>query len=374
MARYLVTGVDRDGVDRTEWIEADSMDVARWQLEVRGWTGIAFHTDAVSDAVEKMNSGVAADAPEWTAEDELAARRRSLGASLLHAVAMHAIFWAPLAIWAWISVRGGRPYGWGDKLGFGLLGLWALWFTGLSVPMALYDRILHAGMWNRWGQQRGLILLFRTLGWLLARNPAIRQDLDFRLAFGEAARGRWDAAELRVLRYSDPVAMEPALYLSRYASMCDYARRFGEAIAARRRVTELTPDSSSAWIDLAQSLIKDAGDAAGAWACLDRAAGLEVTEMAKPFVDHVEALLALHGGRPDEARTRWERAIPAALQQGSSIVVGEFVTHMKAGLALAYARLGVSAPARNLFAQARPLLVAQRENQLLQLCREAGLG
>ena len=81
-------------------------------------------------------------------------RRKGALAKFAWALKQHAPYFALLLLWNFLSWRGDRPFGWGDKLGFVLTPLYAIYFAVVVTPMLAFDQLIQAAVWRDWAAQR----------------------------------------------------------------------------------------------------------------------------------------------------------------------------------------------------------------------------
>lgn len=352
----------------TDSIQADSLADARTRLEARHYQGIEFYTGENAADIARMSAagtGIEPAAPgEWSPADEIEAQgRRGTGAQVAWAFTKHLIIFSLLSRWNYASMRDGPPYGWLDWLGFAATPLYAAFFLMMVLPLTIFTQMLEAAVWHDWKRQARWIGAARLLRRLM-RTGIPENELTFREANALAAQGNLSAALQRV----EPLRQDPSiaeyLFLGRVSSIHEYAGDFSGGLRCLERAAALKPETPDVWIDLATFRLRRFGNAPGAREALAHAAGRELPEIARAMVEVAEGMAATLE-RDFAAGEERLRAASARFDKFGIPLIKGIQAELKAWRAVALAGLGRKEPARKLFAEARPLLVAQRAHALI---------
>lgn len=372
MPEYLYTARSPEGKTVTDRIAAATVDTARYALETRRYQDIVFHTDdstARLDAQTARDLDPDGDGEVLTPEQQLAARRGGgFFSGLWFAWKVNAVFWLPILVWCLISYFGSRPFGWGDWIGFSLAGLFLIYFILLVIPGAAYQALLRAAVWNRLGETRFWTAVLRRVP-LISGGMFPRLDLDVRLATVLARHGR--AEEGRELLASYLLGNPDSTTLGRLAGFHNAAGEYDVAHQLSCRAVALSKDGTMETIDQALGLARHLRRPAEARACLERIADREMVEAARIFIAYVEALIALDEKRYPDAVSLFEKTVTLLQPMAANELMKGMLREIWAFQSIALAGTGRVAEARVLFAQARPLLEARRDTDLLQRCRAA---
>jgi tetratricopeptide (TPR) repeat protein len=374
MPEFLFRARTPDGADLHERIEAANLGQARYMLEIRGYREIEFLTDEhIGDIRRATLSGTTdtIDPDLWTAEDEVAAaRRKGAAAHFWWAFRQHLVILAPLLVWNLFSFRGGRPYGWLDWLGFAATPIYLGYFLVLALPMVLFQMLLEASAWHDWVRVRRCVRVargLRTLG--IAGIP--ESELDFRDAYALAAQQRVDEAVRSLDKYRGHPEMAPYIFLSRVASVYEYAGRYDRMIALLEEAAAKGPGGVSEWIDVAMARVRYVGDVAGARAALQRLDDKEIPELAGTVLMECLGIIACEEGDFEQARDLFNGALERFGGNSGNPLIQVFIAEVKAYLVVCLVALGDKPLAKNYFAEIRPLLVAREDRRLLERCEAA---
>jgi len=375
MQEFLFSATTPDGRTVHERIEAANLDQARYILEIRKYRAIEFLTDEHgADIRRAARSGVTIpkiDPSLWTAEDEVASRRRrGLAEKLVWAFRQHALIFAVLAGWVVLVLHNGPPYRAFAWTGFILLPLYFLWFVRLVLPLTLFQLILEASVWHEWKRLRRLIGFVRFLKKFLT-TAIPDKELDIREAASLAAEGRLADGLKLVEKYRGHPDVAEYLYLTRLSGIYDAAGEYDRVVALLEEAAAKGPGGVSEWIDLAMARIRRKHDAAGARAALQNIEGREVPALAQAFRLIVEGMIA--GEEKDDLRAYeyFRTGVEKLQATGGSPLLQGVVAEARAGLAISLARLGRKDAARSILAKERPLLEARKETGLLARCDSA---
>lgn len=372
MPRYLFTAKDSDGQPVTDFIESATLDGARYALETRRYTQILFHTDDASNQLdESIRQEMGSPNPEGvlTPRQILEARQSGgLLGGLWFGLRMNAVIWVPLAIWCVLALIAGRPYRWNDWLGFGLFGVFVVYFVWLALPGIGYDRLLVASVWNDERETRlwtSFLRALRRVGCPLV--PAL--ELDVRLAHVLGRHGRRPEVEALMAKHEAAAEQNP-LVIGQIAGVFDSLGDHERAHQWRTRFCEVTQDSAMAVIDHAHALVRQMRRADEAEASLSRIGDREQSAIAILFITYTRGLIALERGRHAEALASFREAETGSLQFQNPLMVG-MRNDIRAFQAIALAGTGAREEARRLKSAVLPLLQARNDRPLIQYLESA---
>lgn len=353
MPVFLATCVEPTGMETVERVEADDIKVAREALEARGFTDIVFEVDSARYGSNEIKELTPAQEKEVL---------RSGSVPLLAWAAVWGKNIAPFALWAGIAVWMGPPYSILGWIGIGLFMLTCVAAFVLGLPLHFYNCLLSASAWHRWDRLLALAKLLRPIAALM-RSRTFAVDIRIRTARALIAKGRQQDAFALVRDLRDP-----ATELGRVADLYWASGARDDAIALKRQAAEAAADHADGWIDYAGILL-EAHRAREARAALDRARDLELTALARLFLQYTEGVIELEDGDANEAVRYLESAIEALAEHSGSPLIHAGRLRWTAFLALALARSGDQERARECFAACQTFLMATDETELLDRCR-----
>jgi hypothetical protein len=156
------------------------------------------------------------------------------------------------------------------------------------------------------------------------------------------------------------------------AEIYSAARDRQQHLSAREKALSLAPDNPTILIDVAGGTVWLKGDVRRARELLERAKRYPIVDIAAPFLQTTEALIALETGDAEEARAKLEAALPEAVRLIGGNPIGRVaVDRIHGFLALAHAQTGNNRLARSHFRRAEPRMRALGWDDLLQRCEHA---
>lgn len=366
MATFLYSARAQDGSSVTEELDAESLETARYKLELRGFTAIKFHTDESMLRVDAhLREEMGGPLPETVLSPKQQVEARQGGGALSElwsAWKVNQIFWLPIGVWVGVTLFNGRPYGWGDWTGFALGIVFIVYFFWLVVPGVGYQLLLDASVWNREAETRRLrrlLLWSQKLG-----CPAIpKLELDLRLAWVLARSGKIEEGRELARRHEESAKGNPTI-LGRLAGFYVAAGEHERAHILQVAAAEASGGGLSEQIDLALGLVREQRKADEASEVIEKIADKEMSDMAKSFVAYVRGLIALENSKWKDALHQFEivRKGLAAYQNPSA---QGLLREVDAYCALAFAGNGDLEEGRQLLERSRPLLEARKEARLL---------
>jgi tetratricopeptide (TPR) repeat protein len=373
MGEYLFTARNPDGRKVTERLDGESADGVLQTLQERGYSDIVLHNDDVGARRSNQKAVERYISPR----DYIGFRTRkgALGNILFTIRKCYQLSWKLLLVLVGLLVvrwwyRPLLPWGDLDYVLLTSLLAFLLLFPLVVAPLAeifgpprKYRLLIAASAWGRWEE-------------VLRRLPAIRDRLTpdeeaFREAWALTGLGRLDDA-LRLLEpFADGSRMPQWLYRARLAEVYSIARRTEDVIATHEAAVELAPDKSALLIDLAAALLRYRRDTHRARPMLERARKHAVSDLAAPFLEAAQGMLALEQDQPYEARERLERALAGMTAfRNATPLMGVAIDRVHAYLALAEGALRNWTAAEEHFRQAQPRMRALHWDDLLGRCEK----
>jgi hypothetical protein len=365
MPKYLLSGTDARGRQRTEVVSAPSADEATRRFKGRGYTDVTLHFDEVMGHLFDPKA-----LKHLTPRDCLALGRVSRAQFLWRTtVKLYASQrWMLLLFAALVAGRRLLDVPWGviDTVAVTIL-LFppVLVLLGeLFSPSRRFERAMAYGAWGRWAEM------------LAALKPAPRFIPAPQYAFFEAKAlaglGRLDAALDTVRPFADDPGTPAWLYWGQLADVFHAAKLGDRAIECGEKAVEHAPDNPTVLIDLAASLLRYRRDAARARPLLDRARAHEISDMLAPFVLLTEGVCALEENRPDRARELLDESLRRSEPfRHSTALMGAAIDRIHTYLCLACAAAGDHATAEDHFRIAEPRLRAFHTDDLIERCQAA---
>ena len=374
MQRFIFQARDSAGRPVKDYVEASTLDQAKYTLEIRGYREIEFLTDESQQDIERMmQAGGASEAPPidpelWSAQDHAdAMQRKGIGAHLWWAAKQHLVFVLPLAWWNYCSWTGGRPFGWGDWLGFVLTPLYAVYFFKLSLPFMIFQKIMEASVWCNWAEVRRFVSWARVMRrFMITGIP--ESELDFREAQALSAQGNLDGALAKVERWRKDPDMPPHMFLTRLSSIYENAGDYAAMLACVEDAAKMTPEGVNQWIEIASVKIRRLRDVAGAKAALEKTGDAELAVLPAAFKKWVQGMIATEEGDDMQALACLTEALEKLKAFAGNPLIQLLEVEAKGYLVIVEARLGRREEAGVRFSEVRALLRLNRPNDLYPRC------
>jgi tetratricopeptide (TPR) repeat protein len=367
MPEYLLSARDPKGRKVTECVEADSAEDAVAILREEGYADIVLHTDDVMAAVNPKRRVSKHLTPRDLVELRLAKGYFSRALFLLRK--LYATGWKSLLLLLVLVVTLAML-----RHSWGMLEWLVIGALVFPVPFALvfalfsgsrsYDRVLEAASWGRW--EEVLELLPRMSKRVPPHERALRE------AQALAGSGRIGEGLALFEPFATNGEIPQWLYWARVAEVYGAARDRSQALVAKEKSLSLAPDNPTILIDVAAAVLWVKGDIRRARELLERAKQYPMVDIAAPFLQTTEALIALETGDAEAARTKLEAALPKAVRLIGGNAVGRVaIDRIHGFLTIAHAQLGNSRLARAHFRRAEPRMRALGWDDLLRRCEHA---
>lgn len=365
MPKYLLSGKDSSGRERTEVVRASSTNEAVRKFKARGFTDTVLHSDEVIGHLFKSQV-----LENLTPRDYLALGRSSRAGFLWRLIVRlyRRNWWLFFLFFALIAGRRMMEQPWDivDNLAIAFLFLPVVMVLGgeLFSPSRKFERVMSFNAWGRWAE-------------MLAVLPSIRHFLPApQYAFYEAKAlaglGRLNEALETVGQYADDRRLPTWLYWGLLADVFHAGKLGDRAIECGERALEHAPDNVTVMIDLAMSLLRYRRDASRARPLLEKAREHEISEVVRPFLIMAEGVLALEDRQPEVARQKLEESLRLAEPlRHSTALMGAAIDRIHTYLSLACAAVGDLPAAEQHFQLSEPRMRAFRTNDLLERCETA---
>ena len=367
MTVFLYSATGADGRSAPGRIDAASLDAARFRLEEDGLREIVFHTDELNAQLRKAHGMQSSPS---TPEQELRARQSSSGglAFIGRVYAGNWIVWAPITALAAYFAWKGAPFSSRALGSFVLAPIGLLFPLWAAVPARSYNHLLEASAWARWGEVRRRCAGLRRWGHLFqGKVPAL--EVDVREAMAMAALGDLSGALASLKKYE--TALQPAsVFPGRLASVHGAGKDWAGMARCQEQAWELSDHGTPQAIDYATTLIWRLRDADGAQRVLDSVAGKQRAAMAQAFTSYAEGLIAIERAQPELAQEKLQSAL-AIVRTHQSPLTELMADFIQAHLAIAVARGGDKAQARQLLRASLPRLTAHKDLELAKRCAAA---
>jgi tetratricopeptide (TPR) repeat protein len=351
MPKYLLSGTDARGRQRTEAVSAPTADEATRRFKARGYLDVTLHSDEVIGHLFKPEV-----LKHLTPRDYLALGRVSRGQYLLRVIVKlyRSQWWVFLIFVALIVGRRvlDAPWSFIDLLG------------ELLSPSRKFERAMAYNAWGRWAEMLAALKSVRAL------VPA--PQYAFFEAKALAGLGQLDEALETVRPYADDPGTPAWLYWGQLADVFHVAKFGDRAIECGEKAVEHAPNNPTVLIDLAMTLLRYRRDTARARPLLERARAHEISDLLAPFVLMAEGVLALEENRPERARELLEESARRAEPLlHTTALMGSAIDRIHTYLTLACAATGDLAAAEEHYRIAEPRLRAFDTTDLIDRCQAA---
>ncbi len=294
------------------------------------------------------------------------ANREPLLIGVLRAIWGNALLWAlPALIVVW-NLYQGKPYGWGDYLSFVVALVAMLLTVAIVAPMVLYHQLLKQRCRGQHKRAQISVTLLRRLNWL---NSLPKQALDGEQAKLIANRSGTDAGIEYWKQFEADLSEEQ--YLHGLVQIYDNSGRFGQMIAAQRRLAEVSQTPDLAKIDLAMALARYQDNAAEAEELLAQVPAGGLSELAAAGYHFTRGLICATRAQHQHALNQFGQALQAAQQFSANPLVQAMIAEINGYVALTLRRSGDTAKADQLWQRVRPLIEVHATGKALIQIYEA---
>jgi tetratricopeptide (TPR) repeat protein len=362
MHTYLWLVTDAQGKESAQHVDAESAEGARSLLEARGYKNLRLQTDEIMSETVKGTLVPELD-PNLRAR-LLQNRKRGLLWTCVLALkdwGLVILLFLGVAIWDWERGRIVRMF-------INVAALVAFVVVALlyRLPSYLFAKLNEAREWHRWEDVLATITVMEQVG-KITKVKVKPVDLARYRAMAKIGLGQKDAAIEEYSRIAES-AQPRWLFLSHLSGLYDLADDKDRAIACIEEAINLNPKPAALYIDLAWRVLHHKKDIVRGKAALDKAATMELTEIARPFMSRNRGILAFYSNQLDLARKELEEALAALEQRKSMVFAYSNTVFAKAYLCQVLAAQSQLNRAKQLYADIKPFLTAIKETQLLADC------
>lgn len=377
MPTYLLKGKDQNQVERNVRILAESGSSAQSTLAAQGWTELKLLTDdfmemagETMDSREELRDQITPDLEAACMEGRSPTLAQQWMRSLRES-------WMELAFLAGILA-----------LGVYLALPFMMWLSGAGIlffvfvtpalslyfglPLRYFNRLNKAKVWAKWDEVLHCVHRLEQLRRFNRIGPGLF-DLARCRAQALAAKGRVDEGLAIFKAYENSPEIPRWFYLSQLSTIYNTAGQYEKVVETIAQVLALKPDSSVHWLELSCTLSRYLGRLAEAQEALSRVKVEDLPELGRPHVQVAHGMLAWRKGQFIEAKDYLEQAIKGFTTMLHMPLIESCVYLAKAELCAVLGAMGERDQAAQLFKQVEPFLIAHKEVELLQACRD-GLG
>ena len=371
MPFFIYTATNNKNQTVTERIEADNTNTARYRLELQDYTGIEFYTDLMAHDTHKLFGNNKYAKQERIPPKNLLEcyKENGLWRGLFRSIKTHTFIWLPLMI--------GLIYNYYQTSAFTIWSylinvaavVFLIHFTRINLPARIFDVIWNASIWAEWDKVRFWVKI-ANLANKIAVIPIPKFFLDVRLACADAAQGNLDEALLRLNRYKTDEKVTPYNYHVHLAMVYDKAKLYDKVIEEREWIVENGTGESGGLIDYAVTLVLHRKDTAKARELIEQAYEKEITVMARPFALYCKGIIEVEDKNYDKADFYLSEAMNAIAPFSKSQMMIGLTATVKVFQAITMAHKGNREQARKLFESAKPYLLANKKDELIERCQQ----
>lgn len=363
---FLYTAANPDGKNVTERIEAENIGQAKYRLEIRGYSEITFHANEMRDEVCQTFDVKENPLNKVSPQIENKLKTQGVAEGVLFSLKAWAIFWIPLLAWLIYDLAKGESF----RLSLTLFVAFVFYFIFINLPSVFYKLLIEAYDWARWDEVRNRVKIIR---WYNKISPlAVPEfDLESRLACADAAEGNLENALRRMVKYENHPKVSRFLYYARMAVIYEKAKRPDKKLEYQELTIREYPDRTEGYIDCAFTQARYFKNTAKAREILDAATEREITFIAQPFVSFCRGIIELEDGNLQKAEFDLLRALEKTKPFEKAQLFTGVISELKAYLSLLYGQIGEKDKAFGFLQEAKPYLLANNEDELLERCEKA---
>lgn len=360
---FLFTALDKSGKNTTERVAAETLSVAKYKLEIQGYSHIEFFESEVSTDVKSLfGEKQLSNANNQTPEHQLALYYKSgWYHTLLEFLKVTLIFWLPMLIWAGYSRQSFPLYA------LAVFGAITIYFM---IPAMIFNYFTIAHLWANnggvkfWGR---IASLFN----LISVNKIPKFELDSKIACAEAREGNVNGGLSRIAKYQNDSKTPKRLFNISLGAIYCAAKKYDEVLIIRENSSRESDVSTEELVDYAVALALHHKKTSEAREVVERVMSRELNSFGTLFLPLCQGIIETEDGNFTLAefylREMSERLKPFQKNEyldGLRHLAGTILT-------IALGNQGKKEEASQTFRAAKPYLIAQKEFELLQRCEEA---
>src|SRR5215204_1237611 len=362
MNTFLFTGVNRDGKSVTERVEAENLSQARYKLEIHGYSEITFYESELSSDVTNLFD-------EKQAKNKAKLLKQQVGGQYDTTLRRHFINVVKYT-WFWWLILLYLMYKNQDLST-------VLWFGGtvlvigyLTFPSVIFNRLYEAHCWSKNGAVRfwgNLAKFYNRIAFV--KIPVF--EIDIHLACTDAREGNLAGALRRIAKYQNDPKVSERLYKLALIRIYGNARDFDKVLNLLESSLQEGHIYTEELLDYAICLARRHKQTARAKGVLERVFDTELTAMANLFIPYCQGVIEVEDGNYSQAEFYLKRASKELEPfQKNTFLIG-LKSEVKVFLSMALGSRGEKDEAAKLFAEAKPYLVAVKDNELLRRGEDA---
>lgn len=372
---FLWKGKDPTGIIRSERVTAENAQAARTLLVEAGWTNLELVMDEIADVARAD-----IEAADWILEEPVSPSQE-VAFFEGKGPGMFATWWSDLKKCKTTLLILATLFGWGihtDRRWLIIISGVGLFFMIFLVPglhlffgMSLreYSRLNRFKVWGRWNEVLDCVERLRRSSRLTRIGVG---DMELARCRAQALAGldRLDEAVAEFAKFENSPKVPRFLYLSLLSGIYDVAKAYERAMVCRQEAVAEKPDNSTLWIDLAYGYVHGFNEPARAREALARAQQFEISGLAKAYLPFLIGIIGWRERNFPEAKQHLEKALAGFEPLKHNDVVGGLILLTKSYLCAVHTTLGNSSEAGKLRAETEKFLIDNREDELLQACRQ----
>jgi hypothetical protein len=359
MNTFLFTAVNRDGKAVTERVEAENLAQARYKLEIRGYSEITFFESELSGDITNLFD-------EKQVKNQAKFLKQQVGAHYDTTLRRHFINVLKYT-WFWWLMLLYLVYANQDLST-------VLWFGGsvlvvgyLTFPSVIFNRLHEAHCWDKNGEVRfwgHLAKFYNRITFV--KIPAL--EIDIHLACADAREGDLTGALRRIAKYQNDPKVSERLYKLALIRLYGNAREFDKVLNLLENSLDEGHTHTEELLDYAICLARRHKQTARAKGVLEKVFDTELTAMANLFIPYCQGVIEVEDGNYSQAEFYLKRAAKQLEPFKRNTFAIGLKSEVNAFLAMALGNQGEKDEAAKLYEEAKPYLLAVRENELLERC------
>jgi hypothetical protein len=371
---FIWRGTDPQGKSRSEKIKAANAQTAREELTRAGWTNLELIQDEISAATAGyVEKDPCCDEPEFTVDEEVEffegkqpGMFRQWISSLWSSKIMIVIFGAMLGLGIYYHRL------WAIITGAIILGIVLMFFPTIYLLVGAasrnYSRLNRAKVWGRWDEVLECVERLRKRSFFSGGGIGEVELVRCR-AQALAAKGQLEKGLAEFKKFEKAPNVEHWMYLSHVGTIYDMAKKYEEAHECRKKSAEEMPDNSGVWVDVAYGAVRGLNRPAEAREALARAEALEITGIGKAYLPFLRGVICWREKKFEEAKKQLNEALKSFTPLAHHDLVQGLILLTRSYLCVVHTEMGDKATAKKLFGKVEKFLVANREDELLAICR-----
>jgi hypothetical protein len=359
MSTFLFTAVNRDGKSVTERVEAENLSQARYKLELHNYSEITFYESELSSESDSLFEEKHIKAKQQNLQNQVGYQYdTSLTRYFINLFKASAIYWL-LIVGSFLFVQ--------NIITLLILG-GSLMVTGyLSIPVIIFNRLNEAHGWGRNGQVRFWSFLAKFF------NPVVyvkipEFEIDSYLSCVDAREGKMEAALQRIKKYEHEPNITKRMFYLKLIRLYSNAGDFDKVLSLLEESLNAGNVYPEELLDYALCLARRHKQTSRAKGVLEKVFDRELTAMANLFIPYCQGIIEVEDGNYSQAEFYLKQASKELEPFEKNTFLIGLKSEVNAFLAMALGNQGEKDEAARLYEEAKPYLLAVRENELLERC------